>query len=277
MKNLKLKQIFSSLLDIIMPRTCIACGRRLALQEEHLCLYCLSELPRTHYSNQRKNPLADRFNDLIQRDLDKEDAEEGKLKEGERKTDEEKAIAAGEGREDDAAEKYSYATALFFYRSDYKKITQSLKYHANLEAGRYFSAMLAKEMAGSELFADVDLTLPVPLHWSRRWSRGHNQAETIASVISKALGADMRTDLLVRARKTKSQAKLSIGEKAQNVQGAFRLKAKREDFPSEYRHILIVDDVFTTGATLHSCFLAVREFFPASVRISVAALACISD
>ncbi len=246
--NVTCTDIFTALCDIAMTRECIVCGGRLALRERHICIRCLADLPRTFFPRQKRNQMADRFNALIQRDLDK--------------TEE--------------FEEYSYAAALFFYRSNtgYRLITQRLKYHSDYAAGRYFSAMLGREMAASELYKDVDAVIPVPLHWSRRWSRGHNQAEIIAEELAVALKAEMRTDILCRPRRTKTQTKLSVGAKAGNVAGAFRIRKGLRAIP-EYSHILLVDDVFTTGATLHSCHRVLREVFPHPCRISVATLACV--
>ena len=189
--------------------------------------------------------MADRFNDLVQRSLDS-------------------------GRPG-----YSYATALFFYRasSGYRDITRSLKYHSNLGIGRYFSRKLGDEMAESGLYSDVDTIIPVPLHWMRRWSRGYNQAEVIAKGIARRLGAEVRTDVLWRPRRTQSQAKLTLEEKTANVSGAFLMKNDAD--VSGCKHILLVDDVFTTGATLCSCYLALSRELPKNSRISVATLACV--
>lgn len=239
--------VLTALGDLIMPRECIVCGRPLALRERHLCIGCLADLPRTYFSNMPHNQLADRFNALIQRDLD--------------------ATCV--------FEEYSYATSLFFYRSQtgYRLITQRLKYHSDYAAGRYFASMLGREMATSPIYSDVDAVIPVPLHWTRRWSRGHNQAEIIAEVLARNLGAEMRTDILYRSRRTRTQTRLSVEGKAYNVEGAFRIRRMRA--VPEYSHILLVDDVFTTGATLHSCHRTLRGLFPPPVRISVASLACV--
>jgi Predicted amidophosphoribosyltransferases len=245
--QLTLRDFCRAVSDLVLPCRCIVCGTRLALRERHLCLRCLADLPRTFFSSMPRNQMADRFNELIQRDLD----------------------ASGGFYE------YSLAASLFYYRSStgYRLITQRLKYHADIAAGRFFSGMLAEEMAASPLYSDVDAVIPVPLHWTRRWSRGYNQAEIIAKVVSGRLHSAMRTDILYRTRRTRTQTKMSIGEKSLNVSHAFGV---RSGVCTEgISHILIVDDVFTTGATLHSCYLALREVFPSSVRISVATLACV--
>lgn len=241
----------AALADLFLPRSCVVCGKALSLRERHICLECLADLPRTYYSGMARNPLADRFNALVQRRRDREGLP--------------------------GFEAYSYATALFFYRSGtgYRNITKRLKYHAGFACGRYFSRMLAEEMAASGLYAGVDAVIPVPLHWTRRLSRGYNQAEVIAGVLAAGLGAEVRTGILRRRRRTRTQTRLGVEGKMANVSGAFRVR--KRGALSGYSHILLVDDVFTTGATLHSCHEAIRAEVGENTRISVAALACVGS
>ena len=84
--------------------------------------------------------------------------------------------------------------------------------------------MLGERLSASPQFADVDVVVPVPLHWTRRWRRGYNQAEVIAREIADVLGAELRTDILRRARRTRSQVRLPVAAKAANVRGAFSLR-----------------------------------------------------
>ena len=228
----------SALLEVVLPRACVSCGGRLNLREKHICISCLADLPRTGFSTMPRNQMSDRFNALL-------------LKEG--------------------PVPYINATALFFYRSGYKDITRRLKYHSDLGTGRYFAAMLAREMEVSELYSDVDGVIPVPLYWFRKWSRGYNQAEIIARELAKDLGARLMTDVLVRNRRTISQTKLSLEGKASNVSGAFSVR--RGIVLSEYSHILLVDDVFTTGATLCSCYRTLRKSCVKSTKVSIVTLA----
>ena len=244
---LRLKRHIRALVDLLLPRTCIVCGRKLLVWENHLCLYCLSDIPLTRFWTMTHNPMADRFNAVIQHGLEK-------------------------AWEDDipaAWENYACAAALFFYNSEagYRHIPYQIKYHGNISAGRYFGRMLGVQLRKAQWSSEIDLVIPVPLHWRRRWARGYNQAEIIASQVASVLGVPMRTDLLKRLRHTTTQTRLDLAAKARNVAGAFSAS-----FSEGVSHILLVDDVFTTGATLHACFAALRSVFPPGVRISVATL-----
>lgn len=241
-----------------MPRACLVCGRTLGARERHLCLACAADVPYTGFWREVHNPLADRFNEVIERHRGVE------------------PVA------------YAYATALIYYKGAYKGIPKALKYHGALAAGRYFGVLLGRQIAGAPHFADVDLVLPVPLHWTRRWSRGYNQAEVLARAIADVLGVPCRADLLVRARRTRTQTHLSVEEKARNVASAFRVRPAgphsgpdffphfqpgRESPLAAARHILLLDDTFTTGSTLYACYAALRPHTTA--RISVATLAAV--
>lgn len=302
-----IEEVLCAVADLAMPRTCIVCGEQLPLREKHLCAKCLCDLPLTFNWSLSRNQMADRFNELIQRDLERACldsppggpgvvAGSGVSVDG---PGSEPGVGPGSGGPD---EPYAFAAALFLYRSGngYSKITQSLKYHSNLRAGRFFARILGEKLSASPLFSDVDLVVPVPLHWTRMWSRGYNQAEVIAKTLARCLGAKMVPDLLVRARRTRTQTRLDIFQKARNVSGAFVINGKylspgklshgrhrqlpharrwhlphvRHMLPDPH-HILIVDDVFTTGATVHACWSALRAAFPPGIRISAATLACV--
>ena len=234
--------------DLLLPRVCIVCGRRLNLDEEHLCLMCWAELPLTHFWERRNNSMADRFNELIEAELD------SYLPKG-------------------SHERYAYATALFFYdgAGSYRSIPHQLKYHGNISLGCRFGRLLGQKMKLAEHLADADTIIPVPLHWTRKWKRGYNQAEIIAAEVAKELGIEMRTDILKRIRRTKTQTKVNPEEKSKNVRGAFEASCRTLNCRSLH-HVILLDDVFTSGATLHNCFLALRSALPVPVRISIVTL-----
>lgn len=247
------KPLLAAVADLVFPRECVVCGGDLEAGEEHICAHCASDIPLTRYENRECNPMADALNARIQ----------------------ERIVAEG-----GAYEPYSCACALFFYKADspYSNISKSLKYRYNRSSGRFFASMLGERLAASPLYADVDAVVPVPLHWTRRWKRGYNQAEVIAEAICATLpSAKLFPSMLRRRSRTRSQARLSsAAERAANLRGAFVARpvpfSGSGSAPSAPRHILLVDDVCTTGATLCECHRALRAAFGPSVRISVATL-----
>lgn len=247
----------TALLDLAMPRVCVVCRERLALHEKYICLNCLCDLPLTYFWERSHNPMADRFNERIQESLPVDS---------------------------DALEPYARAAALFFYNSEspFKRIPRHLKYENGISSGRYFSGMLGDCLVKSPFFSDVDTIIPVPLHWTRRWKRGYNQAEVIAGAVAKAYAsagfrAEVRTDILRRKRRTRTQTKVSVEGKSGNVEGAFAFCPKGAVSLHEVHHILLVDDTFTTGATLNSCRSVLREVLGQEIRISVATLAFVNS
>ncbi len=281
---MEIKRFMRAAGDVLLPRMCLVCGDRLNLAEEHLCLGCLMDMPLTRFWWRGHNPMADKFNEKIQRWV--EARAEGAGGSGQ-------AVAeAGTRRE-----RYEYAAALFIYHSDanYRHIPYQIKYQGNISVGEHFGRMLGQKLAGcgkepregsqeaadeEGIWNDVDMIIPVPLHWTRRWKRGYNQAEVIAGAVAQAMNVPMRNDVLERRRRTKTQVKLNIEEKAKNVNGAFAVseavrqekEAQTDSSWANIRHIVVVDDVFTTGSTLAACLVALREVFPPSVRISALAL-----
>ena len=229
-----------------MPRQCLVCGRTLSLRERHLCVWCASDLPLTYYWEKSHNTMADKFNSVLEK-----------------------------FREDGEAMAYCYATALLFYHAEnpYKEIPRSVKYHYNIAAGRFFATLLGRYMASAKEFRDVDAVIPVPLHWLRRRRRGYNQAEVLAAAVARELGAHLLPKALVRRRRTSTQTRLDATSRLANVRGVFRVR----HLPEGLHHVLILDDTFTTGATLAACYLALRPALGPAVRISVATLSVVDS
>lgn len=259
--------MMKEMLDLLMPRTCLVCGRQLGSREEHLCIWCAADLPLTGYWERVHNPMADELNALLERHR-----------------------AEGERMD------YVRAAALLFYHHEnpYKRIPRALKYGYDLAAGRFFAARLGKYMADVPHFADVDMVIPVPLHWYRRWRRGYNQAEVIAAEVAGAMHAPLRTDVLYRVRRTRTQTRLDAEDRLRNVAGVFRVRkgvfrtmaSASTPAPNPAsgpapgqavtpRHILLIDDTFTTGATLATCYRALRDVLGPETRISVATLSVV--
>lgn len=251
----KLGYVVGAVTDILLPRTCAVCGARLDTDEAYLCRECMSDIPFTYNWDRKYHAIADRLNLIIQQDLHE-------------------------------YEPYSFVSSLFFYNEDngYRHICHKLKYQGDIRIGRYFSRELGKRLNDSPLFRDIDLVIPVPLHWTRKWDRGYNQAAIIGREIAGVLNAGYMPDFLVRKKKTASQTTLDLEQKKANVSDAFSVSEKaRKIFVSETGpktwpgHVLITDDVFTSGATTAACRRVLRTVFPPEVRISVATLAAVEE
>ena len=152
----RIYEYFVALSDLLMPRACLACGRRLGMRERHLCLSCAADVPYTRFWLAPHNPLADRFNAVLERHRGTEPMD------------------------------YAYAAALIYYKGAYRSIPRALKYQGDLAAGRHYGALLGRRLAAAPHFADIDLVIPVPLHWTRLRSRGYNQAEILARALVSA-------------------------------------------------------------------------------------------
>jgi len=128
--------------------------------------------------------------------------------------------------------------------------------------------MLGKRLRESGLYADIDFVAAVPLHPLKQWSRGYNQAGIIANAVAGELGVKVLKGALRRRSFTATQTSKNAQERWKNVSGVFRLAKRRE---VEHRHVLLVDDVLTTGATLETCGHALLE--AEGCKVSVATLA----
>lgn len=280
--EITITQTLTALADLFLPRLCCVCGEELGMNERDICLGCLAQLPLTHNWTLPRNPMAERFNALIAG--------------GEAELESQFTEAPTQEEAPGSPVPYSYAVALFNFAKEggFRHITYRLKYGRDIALGRHFAGMLGEKIAGAEQFEDIDAVIPVPLHWTRRLSRGYNQAEIIAKEIAAKTGAPLRTDILRRRKATRTQTRLSVEAKKRNVSGAFTVRKRaletfamtdsaasageaptlRRGSPKSPppRHILLVDDVFTTGSTLYNCYLPLREAFGEKVRISVATL-----
>lgn len=183
--------------------------------------------------------------------------------------------AAGFPFYDDVREYFSagdgveFAYFLFFYNrySDYKNIIHAIKYRERKDAAYDFGRMLGKKMSGD--FSETVL-MPVPLHPLRLKERGYNQALCIAEGMASVLKLPVVDNVILRIRNNRSQTGKNAEERKKNVSGIFAVEQK-EVWRIEGKRILMVDDVFTTGATIFSCIETLRRI--CDFKFSVACLA----
>lgn len=221
------------LLELIAPRLCVMCGKRLSIGEEYVCGACQLHIPRTFFHfHPIDNIMAQMF--------------------------------WGQMPVERAA-----AMFLFQPQSVSSKIIYDMKYHNNQDLGVVMGRMMAREALPSGFFEGIDMIVPVPLASDRMRQRGYNQSEMLARGISDVSGIEMSTQIVARKEFRQSQTHLSRQERMENVDGQFVLTANSEDLAG--KHILIVDDVATTGATIITCATAMKEI--QGIRFSVMTLA----
>lgn len=163
---------------------------------------------------------------------------------------------------------YQKARAVMRYNEASRQLILAFKHGDRTEGAPAFGAWLAR--AGAELIAEADLIAPVPLHRWRLLSRRYNQAALMAHALGRETGLPVQTDILVRRRHTPSQGRLSVTARQRNVAGAFAV-TPRGAAALAGRHVLLVDDVMTTGATVAACARTLHRGGAAAVSVLVLA------
>lgn len=152
--------------------------------------------------------------------------------------------------------------------SPHSRILFELKYHNHPEVGKTMGRMMAEELKATSFFDGIDLIVPIPLSRKKKRQRGYNQSDWIAWGISEATGIPTDTTSVVRTKSNPSQTTLDHRQRRENVRDIF---AVRHPENLESHHILLVDDVITTGATMLSCAETIAR--ACRVRFSVLSLA----
>jgi len=227
-----IKNIAADILHVIFPQQCVACKRSLYRGERVICTECLMKIPRTNFHKVKNNLVEKSFWGRVP---------------------------------------IVRATSYFYFikGSDFQRLLHNLKYHGRYDIGVFMGECMGHELATQRDFTHFDAIIPVPLHPGKQRERGYNQSEMIARGLSKSLNAPVDVKTLHRKVYTETQTKKSRIERWKNVSNVFEADPSR---PLNGRHILLVDDVLTTGATIEGCANALRQRNPA-VRISVATLA----
>ena len=243
--------VFHRLSRLFWPDLCLVCRRRLASGERYVCASCADELPVTRFDSARHNEVCDRF--------------AGKLP-------------------------FVQAASAFHYEkeSGLQTLFEAFKYRGNADLAYYLGAMAAYRLQGTGLFEGVEVLVPVPLHPDRLRHRGYNQSEWIARGMASVCGLPVEPDALVRRVFTSTQTRKGIWQRQENVKAIFALADDDEDAgdvsscPGNTtgggkllagKHVLLVDDVITTGATSEACAQAILEAPGARVSFFSLALA----
>lgn len=228
-----LKRLIQQFIALLYPRLCEACGTSLHHREKVLCLNCLYHLPRTGYWDEAGNNMEKLF--------------WGKLN-------------------------LEHVCALFFFNkgSRYRHLLHKLKYKGRKNIGIELGRRLGMELKSAVLYQTVDTVIPVPLHPRKQRRRGYNQSEQIAIGIAEVTGWPLDTQSVCRRQFTDTQTRKSRLDRWKNVAEVFAVKNAGA---VKGKHVLLVDDVITTGATIEACAQHLVNI--EGCRVSVAALACV--
>lgn len=223
--------ILNNLISIFYPRLCAGCQNALQQNENLLCLDCLMHLPETNFHKETDNEL--------------------------------KMIFAGRVPVQEV-------TALLFYKKGNRvqKILHNLKYKGEKEIGAFLGEYYGKKLIEEARFQDVDLIIPIPLHPDKQKKRGYNQSEWIAKGLSIGMGKPYNTNVLIRSHYTETQTRKSRFNRWENVKSVFKIQNGNI---LEGKHILLCDDVLTTGATTEAAIQQLIEI--KDVKVSVVTLA----
>lgn len=159
---------------------------------------------------------------------------------------------------------FGRARSVMAYDEASRDLVLAFKHRDRTQAAPAFGIWMAR--AGAELLSEAELLAPVPLHWTRLFARRYNQAALLAGAVGRLAGVPMVPDLLVRRRATPSQGQRSRRERADNVRGAFAPHPRRGRL-AEGRRVVLVDDVYTTGATAAACARALFRAGAAAVDV----------
>ncbi|MFT3937058.1 MAG: phosphoribosyltransferase family protein [Chitinophagaceae bacterium] len=225
------KNIANDFSHLFFPHVCAGCGNDAIGEDSLLCVQCIDQLPLTNFHFHANNPVEKHF--------------WGRL-----------PLVA--------------ATSLchFTTGSLVQHLLHQLKYKGNQEIGYFVGRIMGNAFTQSERFRHIDVLVPLPLFAARQKKRGYNQATVLCNGIAEVMHVPVANDAIKRLSATETQTRKSRIERWKNMEGKFELN----DISSiENKHVLLLDDVVTTGATLEACG---HELLKASgVKLSIATLA----
>lgn len=230
--------VWRALTDVALPPQCLACDRRVA-EQGGLCPNCWSglRLIERPYCETLGTPFA---------------------------------FEVGDGAESTEAmadpPPFRRCRAVAAFDDIARRLVHSLKYRDRLDLAKWMGVWMVR--AGAELIGDADVIVPVPIHRGRLWSRRFNQSAHLANAVAAQSGRLAAMEALCRVRPTRQQVGLSVGERERNVRGAFKVE-QNQTLTVSGRSVLLVDDVYTTGATVKAATRALSRAGAKAVDVLV--------
>jgi ComF family protein len=224
------KEIKNSVLHLLFPHVCSGCGSDTLSEESMLCMRCISEMPETNFHRYDSNPVEKIF--------------WGRL-----------PVVS--------------ATAQYFFTKEslMQYLMHQLKYKGNKELGKQLGRLMGNDLKQTDRFNNIDALIPLPLFSAKEKRRGYNQATILCEGIAEVMNKEILKDVVVRVQHTETQTKKGRMERWQNMEGKFEM-IKPEKIA--HKHVLLIDDVITTGATLEACGQELMR--TNNAKLSIAAL-----
>lgn len=226
-----LKKICSDILSLFYPIVCVCCDKPLTYNETLICVCCRHDLPLANFTDQKNNPVEKLFYGRVP------------------------IFAAS-------------SLLLFYKRGKTQKLIHQLKYKQKQEIGNFLGHLLSEELSKSKRFANIDCIVPVPIHAKKLTLRGYNQLTKFGQCLSNVLKIPFEEDQLIRTDNTDTQTKKVRVDRWENTNACFKLI---DTTVFENQHVLLIDDVITTGATIETCCNELLK--TKNIRLSLATMA----
>ncbi len=226
-----IKNTFHSISHLFFPQLCLGCGNDTVQNDEPICIECLYQLPSTNFEHIEDNAVS-------------------------------KALA---GRVP-----FTQASALYYFtkQSILQSLIFQLKYKQQPNVGLALGKLMGQKLAESKLYETVDALIPLPLHPKKLQKRGYNQAQLLCEGIQAVWDKPILNHTVIRQRNTKTQTKKGRINRWENMEGVFTIDNEQLIID---KHILLVDDVMTTGASIEAFYQAVQ--YVSNMKISICTLA----
>lgn len=230
-----IQKYFTAIYALFFPNICMGCGKEMLSNEKYICTKCIAFLPKTKFHLHANNPMELKLLGRV---------------------------------------KIENATSFYYFNKETsaQNMVHALKYRGKYDLGIFLGKLFANHIEDATWIKDIDCIIPVPLSKQKLNSRGYNQCESLAKGMSDYLNIPVNTLALIKKKHTLSQTKKNRFGRLANVQDVFEV-SDRNVF--ENKHVLVIDDVITTGATLESC---VKEILLVkNTKVSIVTLAYVGS